>query len=105
MFKIRYMLKIEKINLDKLDYAVDKLRALAHPMRVAILQMLYANKKMNVTEIYKKLQIEQASASHHLSILKIRGILESRRDGKKTFYAIKESAVSKIIECIELCED
>ncbi|HNW88858.1 MAG TPA: metalloregulator ArsR/SmtB family transcription factor [Bacteroidales bacterium] len=97
------MLKIEKIDLEKLDNAADTLRAIAHPMRVAIVQMLYANKKMNVTEIYKKLKIEQASASHHLSILKTRGIVESRRAGKKTYYAVREESVANIIECIELC--
>ncbi|HNZ43440.1 MAG: Transcriptional repressor PagR [Bacteroidetes bacterium ADurb.Bin408] len=97
------MLKIEKINLEKLDNAADKLRSLAHPMRVEIIQMLHTHKKMNVTEIYKKLKIEQASASHHLNILKIRGILESRRSGKKTYYSIREDAVARIIECIELC--
>ncbi len=97
------MLKIEKINLDKLDNATSMLKAISHPMRIAIIQMLYSNKKMNVTEIYKKLKIEQASASHHLSILKNRHILESKRDGKKTFYIINESVLSKIIECIGLC--
>lgn len=97
------MQKIEKLNLEKLDNAADKLRSLAHPMRVDIIQMLHAHKKMNVTEIYKKLKIEQASASHHLNILKVRGILESRRAGKKTFYSVREDALAKIIECIELC--
>jgi DNA-binding transcriptional ArsR family regulator len=97
------MLKIEKIDLDKLDNAASTLKAIAHPMRIAIIEMLYANKKMNVTEIYKKLKIEQASASHHLSILKNRNLLESRRAGKKTYYAIKETSLAKVIECIELC--
>ncbi|HQI70097.1 MAG TPA: metalloregulator ArsR/SmtB family transcription factor [Bacteroidales bacterium] len=97
------MLKIDKINLEKLDNAADKLRSLAHPMRVEIIQMLYTHKKMNVTEIYKKLKIEQASASHHLNILKIRGILESRRSGKKTYYSIREEALARIIECVDLC--
>ncbi|HNW68891.1 MAG TPA: metalloregulator ArsR/SmtB family transcription factor [Bacteroidales bacterium] len=97
------MLKIEKIDLDRLDNASSTLRAIAHPMRIAIIEMLHANKKMNVTEIYKKLKIEQASASHHLSILKNRKLLESRRAGKKTYYAIKEENLAKVIECIELC--
>lgn len=97
------MAKTEKIDLDKLDFAASKLRALAHPMRIAIIDMLEVNKKMNVTEIYKKLKIEQAAASHHLSILKGKGILESRRAGKKTFYAIKEASLAKLMECIDLC--
>ena len=97
------MLKIEKIDLDKLDNAASTIKAIAHPMRIAIIQMLFANKKMNVTEIYKKLKIEQASASHHLSILKNRHLLESRRAGKKTFYSLNEATLINVIECIDLC--
>jgi DNA-binding transcriptional ArsR family regulator len=97
------MLNIEKIDLDKLDNAASTIKAIAHPMRISIIQMLFANKKMNVTEIYKKLKIEQASASHHLSILKNRRLLESRRAGKKTFYSLNEATLDKVIECIDLC--
>lgn len=94
-----------KIDLDKLDNAASKLRAIAHPMRLSIIEMLETNKRMNVTAIFKKLKIEQASASHHLGILKEKGIVESRREGKKSFYAIKEGSLIKIDECIKLCED
>ena len=61
-----------KILLDvgKLENASSKLRAMAHPMRIAILELLHNDKKLSVTDIYKKLKIEQAAASHHLNILK-----------------------------------
>ncbi|MCK9613211.1 MAG: metalloregulator ArsR/SmtB family transcription factor [Bacteroidales bacterium] len=91
------------INIDQLDNAANKLRALAHPMRVAILEMLYDKKRMNVTEIYNRLGIQQASASHHLGILKNKKVVESRRQGKKTFYSINETEMLKVIDCINLC--
>ncbi|MBE0640557.1 MAG: helix-turn-helix transcriptional regulator, partial [Bacteroidales bacterium] len=63
---------MKKLDLDvvKLELAASKLRAMAHPMRIAIIDLLHNNKKQSVTEIYQKLDIEQAAASHHLNILK-----------------------------------
>ena len=93
------------IDVIKLEAAASKLRAMAHPMRIAIIDMLNTKPKMNVTEIYNRLNIEQATASHHLNILKSKGVLVSKRDGKKIYYSIKNKALSQIIDCINRCSD
>jgi len=92
------------LDIDKLELAASKLRAIAHPMRIAIIDLLH-EKQLSVTEIYEKLDIEQASASHHLNILKSKGVLSSRRNGKKIFYALKNQTLTEIIECINRCND
>lgn len=94
-----------KLELDvvKLEMAANRLRALAHPMRIAIIELLQEKEKLSVTEIYKKLKIEQAAASHHLNILKGKGILASKRDGKKIFYSLRSKSLSQIIDCINRC--
>ena len=63
-------MKVLDINIDKLDQAASKLRAISHPMRIAIIDLLSDGKQLSVTEIYESLDIEQATASHHLNILK-----------------------------------
>jgi DNA-binding transcriptional ArsR family regulator len=92
-----------KLNPQKLEEAAAKLRAIAHPMRIAIIGLLEDSEQMNVTEIYEALRIEQASASHHLNILKTKGVLESRRSGKNTYYYLKHEALSQMIECLNRC--
>lgn len=96
-----------KILLDvgKLENASSKLRAMAHPMRIAILELLHNDKKLSVTDIYKKLKIEQAAASHHLNILKNKGVLVSQRDGKKIYYALKSEVLTEILDCIKRCNE
>ncbi|MGM0566923.1 MAG: ArsR/SmtB family transcription factor [Bacteroidota bacterium] len=98
---------MKKLELDviKLEAAASKLRAIAHPMRIAIIDLLHENQKQSVTEIYKKLNIEQASASHHLNILKNKGVLVSKRDGKKIYYSLKNQTLTEIIECINRCNE
>ena len=98
-------MKKSVLDVAKLDAAASKLRAIAHPMRIAIIDMLNDEPQMNVTKIYKGLGIEQASASHHLNILKTKGVLVSKRDGKKILYSIKNTALSEIIDCINRCSD
>jgi DNA-binding transcriptional ArsR family regulator len=94
-----------QLDITKLELAASKLRAMAHPMRIAIIDLLNSTDKMSVTQIYKKLKIEQASASHHLNILKNKGVLVSKRDGKKIFYSLKSSTLTEIIDCINRCNE
>jgi len=93
------------INVSKLELAASKLRAISHPMRIAIIELLTKDDKLSVTEIYKALSIEQATASHHLNILKNKGVLISSREGKKIYYSIKNMTLTEKIECINRCND
>ena len=96
-------MKKVKLDIEKLEIAASKLRAIAHPMRIAIVDLLTSNPKMTVTEIYENLNIEQASASHHLNILKNKGLLDSRRDGKMIYYSLKFEHLTEVIDCINRC--
>ncbi len=98
---------MSKLDLDvvRLEHAAGKLRAIAHPIRIAIIDLLNVNQRQNVTEIYRKLSIEQATASHHLNILKNKGVIVSERDGKNIFYSLKNVVITEIIECINRCND
>lgn len=96
-------MKVKDIDIEKLENAANMLKAMSHPVRIAILSLLEDDKKLSVTEIYEHLKIEQAVASHHLVILKDKGILVSKRDGKNIYYCLKHNSLSKIIECISNC--
>lgn len=93
------------LDIEKLEFAASKLRSIAHPMRIAIIDMLDDNRRLSVTEIYKTLNIEQAAASHHLNILKNNKVLISKREGKKIFYSLKSTTLTEIIQCINRCND
>ncbi len=84
-----------------LETATEMLRAIAHPHRLLILEMLFQSKEMNVTEVYERLGIEQAVASHHLRIMKDRGIVQVRRDGKNSFYSLTSDEYFKVLEVLD----
>jgi len=94
---------INDLKIEKLETAANLMRAIAHPMRIAILKHLENGRKLTVTEIHDLLGIEQSTTSHHLGILKDKGILCSRRDGKNTYYFLKNEMLSQIIDCVNRC--
>ena len=97
------MFKIKELDADRLEMAASMLKAMAHQMRIAILNYLEGGKKLTVTEIHELLGIEQSTTSHHLGILKDKGVLCSRREGKNTFYYLKYEILSQIVDCLETC--
>ena len=84
-------------NIKKAEKSSLMLKAIAHPTRIKILNMLKDGNEHNVTEIYMSLSCEQSTISHHLVIMKDKGVLKSRRDGKNTFYSVKRDA---FVDCI-----
>jgi DNA-binding transcriptional ArsR family regulator len=92
-----------ELNIDQLEQAVSMLKAIAHPMRISIISLLEDGRRMTVTEIHEKLQIEQSTTSHHLGILKDKGVLSSKREGKNTLYFLRNENLGKILDCIGRC--
>jgi ArsR family transcriptional regulator len=87
-------------NPDFLEDSTETLRAIAHPIRIAIIDLLFSNGKMTVTEIYQHLKIEQAIASHHLRILKSRNVVDLDRDGKNSLYYLTNQEYYDILKTL-----
>lgn len=96
-------MNLKELNPEQLEKAAGMLKAIAHPMRISILSYLEDGRKMTVTEIHKKLNIEQSTTSHHLGILKDKGVLASKREGKNTYYYLKHNTLSLVIDCVSKC--
>ncbi|MGF7140294.1 ArsR/SmtB family transcription factor [Roseimarinus sediminis] len=88
---------------DQLSMATGMLKAMAHPIRISILHFLKEGGKLTVTQIHERLGIEQSTTSHHLGILKDKGVLCSKRDGKNTYYYLKHPVLGQIIDCMKSC--
>ena len=72
----------------QLEKAATILRSIAHPSRIAILELLDRKKTCNVTEIHETLGMEQAITSNPLAVLRKKGILSTERSGKNVFYSL-----------------
>ncbi len=72
------------------------LKALAQPTRLRILEMLKGGERC-VCEMYPELGQEQPNISKHLNMMKQAGILDSRKEGLRVIYWIKNPEVLEIL--------
>ena len=78
----------------------DVLKALAHPTRIKILEYLRDGEKC-VCEIMREISIEQSNVSQHLSHLKKVNVLDSKKEGLKVIYRVKNDEVFQILNLLE----
>ena len=88
------------LELERLAEAAECLRSLAHPHRLRIIQMLLHD-SYSVGELAVACGVPSHVASQHLRLMKDRGLLDSRRDGQRTYYSVAEAGLSGIMACIE----
>jgi len=77
------------------------LRALSDPTRLRIVALLEKN-ELSVQELQEITRMGQSRISTHLGLLQEAGLLESRREGKRTFYKIAAGADASTAEFIQL---
>ncbi len=80
----------------KLKKSISILKALAHPVRFSILKYIDKHKTTPVNKIYKTLKYEQALTSQHLKILRVNGIVKSKKEGKFIHYSIDYEKVNQL---------
>ncbi len=85
----------------KMERAAAMLKVLAHPKRMAIVDLLGREEKLTVTKIYTELDMPQAIASQHLITLKDRGVLTSEKAGTKIYYSLLVPHLTEVIRCLE----
>ncbi|HXT40306.1 MAG TPA: metalloregulator ArsR/SmtB family transcription factor [Candidatus Angelobacter sp.] len=80
---------------------LNSLRALADPTRLRIVALL-ARDELSVNELQEITRLGQSRISTHLGLLQDAGLLQSRREGKRTFYRWNENADAVAREFIQL---
>jgi ArsR family transcriptional regulator len=88
------------INNEKLQLSSEILRALAHPLRLKILEFIDQNEQINVNKIYNTLKLEQSITSQHLRILRLAGLVVTQRDGKFIHYSIDYNKIDNTVNAI-----
>ncbi len=74
-------------------------KALAHPTRIAILEMLRGG-EVCVCEMGPVLELNQANISQHLAILRDNHLVTTRRDGVRVFYCVTDERVFRILDLL-----
>src|SRR5437588_9095424 len=78
-------------------FKADIFQALAHPTRIAIVEML-RDGEVSAGTIFERLGVEQANASQHLAVLRSKQIVANRKEGNQVFYSIRSPLLIEVLD-------
>lgn len=76
-------------------------KALAHPARVAILELLLKKKSCICGSIVDELPLSQSTVSQHLKELKSAGLIKGEIDGVSVCYCINEKVWNQAAQLLD----
>ncbi|MEX1188494.1 MAG: metalloregulator ArsR/SmtB family transcription factor [Bacteroidia bacterium] len=87
------------------DYAKASavLKTISHPVRLEIVHHLSGESSKTVSDLVALLKLDQPSVSHHLTSLRLRGLLKADKRGKEVHYSLKEINLIQVLDCIQHC--
>lgn len=92
-----------RVNSDNAEQIADVLKAVAHPLRLRIIDLLcQANER--VSDMAQKMDTRQALVSQQLRILRMSGLVETYREGGISRYALAEPRMNDLITCVTSCK-
>ena len=81
---------------EDIQQAARAVKAIAHPLRLKILCIL-GDQEVSVQDIVEQVGTSQSNISQHLSILRDKGVLATRKDANRVFYRIGDLRTLKLI--------
>lgn len=76
-------------------------KALAHPLRLKIIDQLDIDQERCVCELVDALGYDQPLVSKHLAVLKNAGLVTFRQEGTSVYYKLRTPCVKKFLDCID----
>lgn len=74
-------------------------QGLSDPKRILLLYAL-ADGPRRVTDLVESLELPQPTVSHHLKILRERGLVSTERDGTAIYYSLADQRVIQALELL-----
>ena len=86
-------------------HAATVLKALGHPARLHIVELLASRGELTVSELADCCGLDQPALSQHAAVLRHAGIVAVRRDGTRRHYALAHPRFIQLLSCISTCRN
>ena len=80
------------------------LRALANETRLCVIMQLSRVDEMTVSQLREGADCEQSLLSHHLTDMRAKGLLNCRREGRNSYYSLKDKRITNLLKCLMKCD-
>jgi DNA-binding transcriptional ArsR family regulator len=84
------------MNSDIQQFKTEFFKALAHPMRIRILELLSEGEK-NVNELQAILGSEGSAVSQQLAVLRAKNVVASVKDGTSVIYSLRDPLIKDLL--------
>lgn len=78
------------------QFKADFFKALAHPLRIRILELLAEGDK-NVNEIQNLIGSEGSAVSQQLTVLRAKNIVYGTKDGNRVIYSLRDPMIVELL--------
>ncbi len=85
----------------KAEARASVLKALAHPTRIYIVDLIEREGARCVCELTERIGADTSTVSRHLSILKNAGILQDRKEGTTVYYSLACECIADFMAGLE----
>lgn len=85
---------------DELKTKAAILKALAHPVRLKIVEELGRHKQRCVCELTALVGLDMSTVSKHLSVMKQVGLVRDRKVGQQVYYSLTTPCVLRFLNCL-----
>ena len=91
---------MSKYNFELYKIKADFCKTIADPKRQMMISELNSGEK-TVKEMAAVIEISQPAASHHLAILRTRGVVKARRDGPNVYYSLIDPKIGEACDIVQ----
>lgn len=84
------------MNLELQQFKAEFFKALAHPLRIRILELLAEGDK-SVNEIQTLIGSEGSAVSQQLTVLRAKNIVSGTKEGNKVIYTLKDPMINELL--------
>ncbi|KAB7706167.1 metalloregulator ArsR/SmtB family transcription factor [Bacillus aerolatus] len=85
------------MNVELQQFKADFFKALSHPVRIRILELLAEGDK-NVNEIQTMIGSEGSSVSQQLSVLRSKNIVFGTKEGNRVVYSLRDPMIIDLLD-------
>lgn len=82
---------------DLQSFKAEFFKALAHPIRIRILEILRAHAR-SVQELQAELDLDQSTVSQQLAVLRAKNIVTARKEGTTVWYTVRDGLVGDLLD-------
>lgn len=90
----------DKSEGDRFEVKAEILKGLAHPVRIAIAEML-ADREICACDIAGMFSLDRTSVSKHLARMARLHIISARRDGQNLYYRLEMKCLLSALHCLD----